>query len=84
MSMLNARGTSQTCPGCRQIKPKMLQPKVLQPNTLQPNTLGESAHACDCGVVPLGGLAAAQIVELRANFRPGTGRQTPIAPAWVA
>ncbi len=59
VSLVDPRGTSQTCPGCGVIKRK---------------TLTEREHRCGCGCILDRDVAAAQIVLLRANFKgPGMG-----------
>lgn len=55
-------GTSQTCPECGTVKHK---------------ALAERTHCCECGCTLDRDVAAAKIVLLRANFRSGTGLQTP-------
>lgn len=56
---VDPRGTSQTCPECRTIKPK---------------TLATREHRCECGCSLDRDVAAAKIVHLRAfGFVPGTG-----------
>src|SRR3954454_238737 len=59
--LVDPRGTSQTCPDCGTIKPKLLS---------------ERMHRCDCGCVLDRDVAAAKIVHLRA-FGPGTGPRAP-------
>ena len=59
---IDPRGTSQTCPDCGTVRPKLL---------------GERVHRCDCGCVKDRDVAAACVIEQRANFQgPGTGLQT--------
>lgn len=60
--LVDPRGTSQTCPECGTIKRK---------------TLSERMHRCECGCALDRDVAAARIVLSRADFRPGTGLQTP-------
>jgi putative transposase len=60
VSIIDPRGTSQLCPQC---------------GTIRPSKLSEREHRCDCGCVLHRHVAAARIVELRANFRPGLGLQ---------
>ena len=58
VTLVDPRGTSQTCPECGTIKRK---------------TLAVREHRCDCGCVLDRDVAAARIVLLRADFRPGHG-----------
>jgi putative transposase len=64
LKLVDPRGTSQTCPEC---------------GTIRRKTLAERLHACDCGYHADRDVAAARIVLLRADFRPGpgTGLQAP-------
>jgi putative transposase len=60
VSIIDPRGTSQMCPQC---------------GTIRPSKLSDREHRCDCGCVLHRHVAAARIVELWANFRPGRGLQ---------
>ena len=60
VKLVDPRGTSQTCPDCGTIKRK---------------ALAERMHRCECGCVLDRDVAAAKIVLMRADFRPGTGLQ---------
>jgi putative transposase len=62
LKLVDPRGTSQTCPECGTIKRK---------------TLAARMHRCECGCTLDRDVAAAQIVLMRADFRPGTGLQAP-------
>jgi putative transposase len=64
ITLVDPRGTSQTCPKCGTIKRKTLAIRI---------------HHCECGCVLDRDVAAAQIVLMRADFRPGpgTGLQAP-------
>jgi len=59
---VNPRGTSQTCPMCEAIKPKLLS---------------ERMHRCDCGCTLDRDVAAAKVILARARFQPGHGCQAP-------
>jgi len=60
--LVDPRGTSQICPDCGTIKRKPLAMRE---------------HRCDCGCVLDRDVAAAKVVLLKAEFRPGTGLQAP-------
>jgi putative transposase len=64
LKLVDPRGTSQTCPEC---------------GTIRRKTLAERRHTCDCGYHADRDVAAARIVLMRAEFRPGpgTGLQAP-------
>lgn len=62
VTLVDPRGTSQTCPECGTIKRK---------------TLAERTHRCDCGCVLDRDVAAARVVLLRARFPDGTSGQAP-------
>lgn len=62
--LVDPRGTSQTCPDCGTIKPKLLS---------------ERMHRCACGCVLDRDVAAAMVVRQRA-FGPGTGRRARSEP----
>jgi putative transposase len=71
VSLVDPRGTSQTCPRC---------------GTAAAKALAQGEHRCDCGCVLDRDVAAARIVLQRAGFSPGTGlraRSEPVA-AWLA
>jgi putative transposase len=71
VSLVDPRGTSQTCPQC---------------GTVAAKTLAQREHRCDCGGVLDRDVAAARIVLQRASCSPGTGlraRSEPVA-AWLA
>jgi putative transposase len=57
LRLVDPRGTSQTCPGCKAIRAKTLATRI---------------HACDCGVILDRDVAAAMVVNQRA-FGPGHG-----------
>lgn len=62
VTLVDPRGTSQTCPECGTIKPK---------------TLAVREHRCACGCVLDRDVAAARVVLQRAGFQPGHGCQAP-------
>ena len=62
VTLVDPRGTSQTCPECGAIKRK---------------TLAERSHHCECGCVLDRDVAAARIVLMRASFPDGTSGQAP-------
>lgn len=62
VTLVNPRGTSQTCPEC---------------GTIARKTLAVREHRCDCGCILDRDVAAARVVLLRADFPGGTPGQAP-------
>ena len=62
VALVDPRHTSQTCPECGTIKPKLLS---------------ERMHRCECGCTLDRDVAAAKVVLMRAEPGPGTGLQAP-------
>ena len=62
VTLVDPRGTSQTCPECGTIKAK---------------TLAVREHRCDCGCTLDRDVAAARVILARAGFQPGHGCQAP-------
>ncbi|PWC40896.1 RNA-guided endonuclease TnpB family protein [Azospirillum sp. TSO35-2] len=63
VDVIDPRGTSQTCPACGAVVAK---------------TLSDRVHRCDCGCVLDRDVAAAKVIQQRAQgTRPGHGLRTP-------